>query len=144
MINLIKLSFLMQAHASKESMVEDHCIQYALSTSEPEFSTVCNHLHSLRCQDCRNIDSTLETIKTKAEDFPWQNKEATMYMVNIIKIHLFTFYNMNNCAQSLSPLSVLISLSWFLSRTFFISLSSSLSGLLSLSLSHYGLLNALF
>lgn len=65
----------MQAHASKESMVEDHCIQYALSTSEPEFSTVCNHLHSLRCQDCTNIDSTLETIKTKAEDFPWQNKE---------------------------------------------------------------------
>lgn len=77
----------MQAHASKESMVEDHCIQYALSTSEPEFSTVCNHLHLLRCQDCTNIDSTLETIKTKAEDFPWQNKEATMYMVNIIKIH---------------------------------------------------------
>lgn len=86
----------MQAHASKESMVEDHCIQYALSTSEPEFSTVCNHLHSLRCQDCTNIDSTLETTKpklkishgrTKAENFPWQNKEATMYMANIIKIH---------------------------------------------------------
>lgn len=72
----------LKAHASKERMVEDHCIQYALSTSEPEFSMVCNHLHSLRCQDCRNIDSTLKTIITKAENFPWQNKEATLYMVD--------------------------------------------------------------
>ncbi|XP_076090297.1 uncharacterized protein LOC143062512 [Mytilus galloprovincialis] len=73
----------LKSHISRESLVMDHCTSYALSSpSEPNYTSECNHQHTKLCEDCESVEFSLNTIKKKAEEYPWQNKEATMYMVD--------------------------------------------------------------
>ena len=37
-------------HLSRESSCPDHCRQFALSSSEPEFHESCTHQHSVGCR----------------------------------------------------------------------------------------------
>ncbi|XP_062597521.1 uncharacterized protein LOC134258946 [Saccostrea cucullata] len=77
--NYLKSGF--KGHITKENMVEDHCISYALSSSEPFFAAECEHQHGDTCTDCQNLDIVLSSIQQKAEEHQWQNQEAAMYTV---------------------------------------------------------------
>lgn len=55
--NYLKSDF--KVHISTDSPCADHCGTFALSTAEPEFHSNCFHEHSLSCDRCEELKSTI-------------------------------------------------------------------------------------
>ncbi|XP_062620289.1 uncharacterized protein LOC134281866 [Saccostrea cucullata] len=71
----------LKVHVTRENPVADHCLSYALSSTDSNFKTLCDHNHDSSCQECVNMNTTLNFIKSKAEIHEWRNKEAVLYTV---------------------------------------------------------------
>ncbi|CAC5400064.1 unnamed protein product [Mytilus coruscus] len=72
----------LKVHTSRECQVGDHCLSFALSSTELPFKSLCEHSHDMLCGDCENIDATLNLNKDKADEkVTLENKEAVMYTV---------------------------------------------------------------
>ena len=50
-------------HLQETSECADHCLQYALSSGESEFTTECDHQHSMSCDRCDDLLNLLEEMK---------------------------------------------------------------------------------
>ena len=52
-----------------ESPCADHCRVFALSDREDKaFQVKCSHLHTMACENCENLKSTLEEIREKLQE----------------------------------------------------------------------------
>jgi hypothetical protein len=63
----------------KETEVLQHCMSFALSTTE--FQRHCPHLHAQHCQTCVELDETLQKVLQLAEERKVDNKDAVMFKV---------------------------------------------------------------
>ena len=53
-------------HVSKDERCADHCTVYALSSpTDLSFKAMCSHVHDIRCDACRGIETVIKEIGTK-------------------------------------------------------------------------------
>ena len=53
---------------SKDERCADHCTMYALSEpNDPPFKGTCSHVHDIRCDACRDIETVIKQIGTEIE-----------------------------------------------------------------------------
>ena len=53
-------------HVSKDESCADHCTVYALSSpTDLSFKAMCSHVHDIRCDACRGIETVIKEIGTK-------------------------------------------------------------------------------
>ncbi|CAB3993489.1 Hypothetical predicted protein [Paramuricea clavata] len=73
-----------KVHVSEASNVPDHCCVHALSDQkQPLFSSKCNHLHDHSCSSCKQLNSTLASIKSfvknSAEKLPDDERDNVIF-----------------------------------------------------------------
>ena len=55
-------------HVSKDERCADHCTMYALSDpNDPPFKGTCSHVHGIRCDACRGIETVIKQIGAEIE-----------------------------------------------------------------------------
>ena len=53
-------------HVSKDERCADHCTMYALSEpNDPPFKGTYSHVHDIRCDACRDIETVIKQIGTE-------------------------------------------------------------------------------
>ena len=53
---------------SKDERCADHCTMYALSDpNDPPFKGTCSHVHDIRCDACRGIETVIKQIGAEIE-----------------------------------------------------------------------------
>ena len=55
-------------HVSRDERCADHCTVYALSsTTDLSINGMCSHVHDIRCDACRGIETVIKAIGTKLD-----------------------------------------------------------------------------
>ena len=50
-------------HLARESLCPDHCRQFALSSSDPEFHGSCAHQHTVNCDRCEDLKNVIADLQ---------------------------------------------------------------------------------
>lgn len=50
-------------HLARESPCPDHCRQFALSSSDPEFHGSCAHQHTVNCDRCEDLKNVIADLQ---------------------------------------------------------------------------------
>lgn len=73
----LKVDF--KLHITHENECADHCRKYSLSDANAEFKEKCSHKHSLTCDRCEMISSTITRIEKAVS-----SKEITLRFVYLL------------------------------------------------------------
>ena len=112
-----------------DSLCADHCTMFALSDPEDEaFQVKCAHQHTLACDNCENLKSTLDEIENKLKSnrhfsYTQDIKEELIHdfeeakdRINKWKVHILRSINQEKAKheilESLDETSVLIVIDW--------------------------------
>ncbi|KAK3745995.1 hypothetical protein QZH41_005779 [Actinostola sp. cb2023] len=114
-------------HISMSSSVPDHCRVYALSDpNDPDYTTVCDHVHDDKCDRCSHLASVvteIEQVVQEADCAVIDTKEELIYVVSQAtqnikawKSHMLRSANQDQCRldilENLDETSVLLVLDW--------------------------------